>query len=251
MNLSFDDPVGLAVIALGLFFGGILKGATGAGMPVVAVPIIAAVYDARVAVVVLVIPNLVTNVWQAQKYRAHNAAPGFAKRFALFGFLGAALGTALLVRLPVTVLNLTMAAIILGYIGLRLARPGMRLPLDLATRLAPPAGFGGGLLQGLVGLSAPIAVTFGNAVRLDRPVYIFTISLYFTALCVAQLPLLTAFGLFSWQVFALGLAALGPMGLGLPLGDHLGRRMNPKVFDRTILTFLGALALKQLADAIL
>ena len=36
---------------MGLFLGAVLKGATGAGLPIVAIPTIAGFYDVRVAVV--------------------------------------------------------------------------------------------------------------------------------------------------------------------------------------------------------
>lgn len=249
MDISLTDPVGLFAIALGLFLGGILKGATGAGMPVLAVPVIAAFYDVRVAVVVLVVPNLLTNLWQARKFRAQNKEPVFARRFALSGLVGAGIGTAMLVRLPVETLNVLLALIIIGYIGLRLAKPSFRVPMDLAERYAPLAGFSGGILQGTVGLSAPIAVSFANAIRFDRPVFIFTISVFFMALCVAQIPLQILFGLLTWNVALIGVIALAPLFAGLPIGDYLGKRMDPAVFDRTILVMLAFLAVKQLYSA--
>ena len=48
---------------------GILKGATGAGVPIITVPVISAFYDVRIAVVIMVIPNVLTNVHQLYIYR--------------------------------------------------------------------------------------------------------------------------------------------------------------------------------------
>ena len=47
-QISFADPLSLLAIALTVAMGGILKGATGAGAPIIAVPVIAAFYDVRV-----------------------------------------------------------------------------------------------------------------------------------------------------------------------------------------------------------
>lgn len=250
MTISLSDPFGLAAIALGLFLGGILKGATGAGMPVLAVPVIAAFYDVRVAVVVLVIPNLLTNLWQVNKYRRENRHPVFTRRFAVWGFLGAGLGTVMLVKLPLAALNIMLALIILGYVGLRLARPAFRLPMTHAVRFAGIAGFCGGVLQGAVGLSAPIALSFTNAIRFERVVFIFTISVFFAALCLAQIPLQIWFGVLTLDVAMVSAVALVPLFAGLPLGDFLGKRMNDRVFDRAILILLTLLALRQLSAAI-
>jgi len=117
-----------------MFLGGILKGATGAGMPIIAVPVIAAYYDVRLAVIILVIPNLLTNVWQVFKFRAHNLGPAFTRSFAISGFLGAALGTMMLSWVPVDKLNILMALIIFAYIGLKLAHPSFHIPLERAKK---------------------------------------------------------------------------------------------------------------------
>src|SRR3546814_7645556 len=68
------------------------------------------------------------------------------------------------------------------YIACRLARPDWVLDLGIATRLAAPAGFAGGLLQGAAGISAPISITFLNAMRIDRAAFIATISVFFVAM---------------------------------------------------------------------
>lgn len=250
VTVSLTDPWGIAAIALGLFLGGLVKGATGAGMPVLAVPVIAAFYDVRTAVVVLVIPNLMINLAQVHKFRAHNAVPRFCLRFAVAGGVGAAIGTAILISLPGRVLNILLALIILGYVGLRLLKPAFKLPLPLAERWAWAGGLGGGVLQGTVSLSAPIAVTFANAIRLERPVFIFTLSVFFAALCVAQLPFQWLFGLMSTSSTLVGLLAMAPLFAGLPVGDYLGRRMSATVFDRTILALLLVLAARQIMAAL-
>ena len=52
-DISLADPWALFAIALALALGGILKGATGAGMPVIAVPVIASIYGVQLAVYAL------------------------------------------------------------------------------------------------------------------------------------------------------------------------------------------------------
>ena len=86
-------------------------------------------------------------------------------------------------------------------------------------------------MQGALGLSGPISVTFANAVKLERPVFIFTISLFFTAMCLLQVPLHIAYGMMTWQTTTVGLIALIPLILGLSIGEMIGKRMNAIVFD--------------------
>ena len=58
------DPLAIALAALAFACGGILKGAIGAGAPVIAVPILALLYDVPLAVALFTLPNLLSNSWQ-------------------------------------------------------------------------------------------------------------------------------------------------------------------------------------------
>lgn len=113
------DPFALLAIALAMSMGGILKGATGAGAPIIAVPLMTAIYDVRVAVAVMVLPSLLTNIYQTHRYRDHEVVPRFAVTMEIWAALGAASGSLFLVWLSASVLQVFMAVIILAYIFLR------------------------------------------------------------------------------------------------------------------------------------
>ncbi|MEL6516291.1 MAG: sulfite exporter TauE/SafE family protein [Pseudomonadota bacterium] len=245
------DPISYLAIFAALALGGVLKGATGAGVPVIAVPVIAAVVDVRFAVVIMVIVNLLSNVQQLWRFRSHRIDGGFAMRFAVAGAVGALVGTGLLVALPVDVLSGLLAGVVFAYIGLRLARPSFRLAMESAWRWVVPAGVVGGVFQGAAGISAPVSVSFLNAARLERPVFIFTISAFFTGMGLVQLPALLASGLMTLQILGLSFIAILPVLVFMPLGDWLGKRASPEVFDRVILVFLGLLALRLAAQLVL
>ncbi len=246
---------GIGIAELGLLLGalalgGVLKGATGAGVPVVAVPVIAAIFDVRLAVAIMVTPNLVTNIWQMWQFRAHGLSGGFAWRFAAAGGLGAILGTVLLASLPGEVLMLGLAGAVLLYVALRLSKPGLRLALGPARRIVWPIGTAAGMLQGAAGISAPISVSFLNAMRLERPVFIHTISVFFTVMSAAQIPALFAYGLITPAMMGLGAATLLPVAATIPLGAWLARRLSPAAFDRVVLVLLSGLALRLIWDAL-
>ena len=63
------DTVTIIAILVAFALGGILKGATGAGAPIVTIPVIAAFYDVRIAVIIMVVPNLLTNIGQLYQFR--------------------------------------------------------------------------------------------------------------------------------------------------------------------------------------
>lgn len=244
MAYQFDNPLALAVIALALFLGGILKGATGAGTPVAAVPVIAAFFDVRLAVIVMAAPNLVTNLRQLQTYWPHRLGEGFSMKYGVSGALGAIAGTLLLAALPGETLSLMLAIVVLLYIGLRLTRPDWRLQETVARKLVLPVGTVGGVLQGATGISAPISVSFLNAMRLERVVFIPTISIFFSAMALVQVPALIFTGLLTPQLALVSALALVPMLAGMPVGERLARHLSAAAFDRVLLALLSVMALR-------
>lgn len=224
IDVSITDPVALIVIAIGLAMGGILKGATGAGMPVIAVPVIAAFYDIRLAVIIIIIPNFAINLQQLWRYRRDAGSRRVTAQLVVGGMIGAVVGTITLVSLPQTSLMLLMAAIILIYIALRLARPSFQIPLPIAERTAWIAGGLGGILQGALGISSPAAITFLSALKLPRPNFIFSASAFFAAMCIPQAIVATHYGLIDKQIALLGLISIVPLMASVRLGDWIGNR---------------------------
>lgn len=238
------DLTGLILGALGLAFGGFLKGAVGAGAPLVAVPLLALLYDVPMAVAVFTFPSLLSNLWQAWTYRAEQRAPGFAWSFALAGAAGAGLGSVLLARLPGETLMAGLAMIVFLYIGFRLHRPDWVLGRDAARRFVLPVGIVGGIMQGAGGISAPVSITFLNAMRPDRGEFIATISVFFAMMSMVQIPALSALGIMTPERAGLSLLGCLPLFGAMPLGAWAGARLSRQVFDALILWLLAAIALR-------
>jgi uncharacterized membrane protein YfcA len=241
--------VEVAVVALCLAAGGVLKGATGAGAPILAVPAIAAFFDVRFAVVVMLIPNITTNIWQAFRFREHLPDRSFMVPLVVGGMLGIVIGTTALKILQSSTLSLVMALAVLGYVALRLARPHWRLEMDVAKWLALPAGVVAGVLQGAAGLSAPVSITFLNAIQMGRERFIAGISAFFAIFTATQIIAVAANGLIMPGDLWYSLFALLPVSLAMPAGAWLGRRVSAAALDRIILAILSVLAAKLLAEA--
>ncbi|MEO3999521.1 sulfite exporter TauE/SafE family protein [Mesorhizobium sp. CAU 1732] len=244
------DPAQFLLVFICLALGGVLKGATGAGAPILAVPALAAVFDVKLAVVIMMMPNLLTNLWQGWQHRTHRLTGHLGWIFAAAGAAGALAGTFMLAWLPHETLSIIVALAVLGYVMIRLSRPGWTLSRRAGSRLAAPAGLVAGILQGSSGISAPVSITFLNAMRLERHAYIFTISTFFVAMTVVQIPALGYVGILSLPLITLSLAAVVPILAFMPVGAALARRLSPAAFDRAILLLLVGLALKLVYEAV-
>lgn len=226
--------------------GGILKGATGAGAPFLAVPLMAILIDVPFAVAVFLMPNIVSNAWQVWTYRDDFPERRFSWGFAIAGLVGAFVGTFALALFSSGVLTTSVALVVLAYVAFRLANPGWSLTWPQAQRLVLPMGGIGGIFQGAIGLSAPISVTFMSAVGLARAQFIPIMSLYFLCMATMQLPTQVGLGIMTWERFLYSCLAVIPLLLGMPIGEYLGKRFSKAVFDKVILGVLSLLALRLL-----
>lgn len=244
------DPSEAVVVFTGLLLGGILKGAVGAGSPVIGVPVIALFNGVPFAVAVFVLPNLMTNIVQGWQYRRSLFSPRFALAFAASGAVGAAIGSVMLANLASETLMLFVAVAVFGFIGFRVAKPGWTLQTRLANRLVVPVGMVGGVLQGAGGISAPVSVTFLSAMKPGREGFIATISVFFIAMSLVQVPALIGLGILTTERALLSVLAMIPLFAGMPLGAWLARKFSAAVFDRTILALLFVIAVKLAWEAL-
>jgi hypothetical protein len=241
--------VALAVAAIAL--GGVLKGATGAGAPIVAVPILSLLFDVQFAVTVFAVPNLVSNLWQGWAFRRARLPAGFLGAFAGGGAAGVVAGTVILATLSPWLLLLLTAGAVFIYIAFRLMRPDWRLDYPLARVLALPAGVLAGVLQGASGVSAPVSLSFLNAMKLERATFIASVSIFFAVLTAIQMATLIGYGFMTPLRFGIGLGALALIAAFMPVGAFLARVISREVFDRVILALLAVIAVRLAVSALM
>ena len=231
-------------ILVAFSLGGILKGATGAGAPIITIPVIAAFYDVRIAVIIMVIPNLLTNIGQLYQFRKTILPKFFTLSFALGGGVGAFLGTILLVNLSIKILTLSVAFIVIVYIFLKIMVPSWKLNYKKAKKLVFLMGSFGGILQGTAGLSAPISITFLNSMKLERNQFIPTISVYFGVMSIFQMPTLYYYNFLNLEIILISCISTLVLLLFMPLGSWIAKSVSKESFDKITLILLGFIAFR-------
>lgn len=240
----FSDPLIITAILVAFSLGGILKGATGAGAPIITIPVIAAFYDVRIAVIIMVVPNLLTNIGQLYQFRKTILPKFFTLSFALGGGIGAFLGTILLVNLSIKILTLSVAFIVIIYILLKLIVPSWKLTYKKAKKLVFLMGTGGGILQGTAGLSAPISITFLNSMKLERNQFIPTISVYFGVMSIFQMPTLYYYDFLNLEIIIVSFISTLVLLLFMPFGSWIAKSVSKESFDKITLILLGFIAFR-------
>ena len=238
------DTITIIAILIAFALGGILKGATGAGAPIVTIPVIAAFYDVRVAVIIMVIPNLLANIGQIYQFRKTILPSFFTVSFAVGGGIGAFGGTILLAKLSIKILTLSVAFIVIIYIFLKLIVPSWKLIYKKATKLVFILGAAGGVLQGSAGLSAPISITFLNAMKLERNQFIPTISVYFGVMSIFQMPTLYYYDFLNFEIIIASLVSTIVLLSFMPIGSWIAKSVSKEKFDKITLILLAFIAVR-------
>ncbi len=232
----------IIVAAMGV--GAFIKGATGQGLPGIAIPVMATFLGVEAAVVII------TNTWLLWNYREHFGHTRDLPALLLTGTAGAIMGTFLLETLDADALSLILAGMIAVYAIVFFTHPGLRLPPDVTRYTSPPVGLAAGVLQGATGISGPLVSTYLHGYRFDKEVYVLSITTVFQVYAVVQAATLAAVGLYTTNLFALSLLSLVPIMALLPLGARFTNRLSRRTFDYVVLALLLASAAKLVYDAL-
>jgi uncharacterized protein len=240
----------LLFIVAAMFLGAFVKGVSGMGLPLLAVPVMATFLGVEHAVVIMAIPGILTNIWLIWRHRAHLGALGHLWSLLLLGGVGAVVGTYGLAALDPRVLALALVAVIGIYVALALRNEAVRIPQRLAGWLSPPIGVAAGLLQGATGVSGPLLSTYLHALRLPKHVFVVSVSVLFGGFALVQAITLARLGLYSVDRLAQSFLALVPMMIAMPLGARVTDRLSQRAFERFVLAILVVTAAKLLYDAL-
>ncbi len=234
----------LLIIFVALGMGAFSKGATGMGLPLIAVPIMAGSLGAQQAVILITIPNMVSNFWVMWSYRSRfQTVPGLA--FAtVAGSLGVAAGTWFLATSDDRMLTLALAICVGAYLVLLVFGIELRFTGRLGRFLSPFIAVVAGVSQGATGMSSAVVAAWVRAFQLEKEAYIFAASTMFLGLTTMHCLFVGIAGLFGLRGLAQGLIALIPVAIFLPIGMRVTPHISKRWFNRVIVTLIVIMELK-------
>lgn len=236
----------ISIIIIALCLGGFTKGATGMGLPLICVPIITPILGLAHAICLLLVSVMVSNIWQIWSLRSvrKDEKLKFLAPLTITGCFGIVLGTWMLGNLPERALTFGLGVLLLGYFILKVTNPSFIVSAKIGNRLSTLIGLSSGVLQGATGVSAPIGVTFIHAMKLNRDLMVFSISVMFMAFSLVQVPAMYFGGTLKLEWLAQGALALIPLFVFMPIGRAFSKKLSQKAFDRMILAFLVGMGFK-------
>ncbi|WP_119695081.1 sulfite exporter TauE/SafE family protein [Ectopseudomonas oleovorans] len=232
------------LLTLTFLLAGLVKGVTGMGLPTVAMGLLGTAMAPAAAAAILVIPSLLTNLWQLL---AGPAVLSLLRRFwaMMLGIvLGTVGGAALLVRIDPLWSGLALGIALMGYAGYALISPALSIPARAEPWLSPLVGLVTGIITGATGVFVMPAVPYLQALRLDKDELVQALGLSFTVSTLALAAGLLVHG--ALQVDQLGLSSLAilPALAGMWLGQRIRARISARRFRQCFLLFLLLLGLE-------
>ncbi|MBZ9743560.1 sulfite exporter TauE/SafE family protein, partial [Mesorhizobium sp. CO1-1-4] len=222
---------------------GLVKGVVGMGLPTVAMGLLAVTMPPAQAAALLLIPSLVTNLWQLFTGPSFG---GLCKRLwtMMAGVvIGTVAGAGLLTGAHTTIASTGLGTALVLYALVGLAKAGFTTPARHEAWMSPLVGVATGLVTGATGVFVIPAVPYLQSLRLGREDLIQALGLSFTVSTLAL-----GFGLVRTGALASPTAqlagsvlALLPALAGMFVGQALRQKMSVETF-RTVF-FAGLLAL--------
>ena len=225
---------GLVIIAGIFLLAGAVKGVVGLGLPTVSLVLLTLVFDLKSAMAMIIIPSLITNIWQGL---AGGALLILIQRFWLM-FVLTFISIGFAVKL-LHVINIDVLSTFLGLVILIYALYGLTVPKipDLRPKerwISPIAGVVNGIIVGMTGSAVMPGVPYFQSLHLTRDQMIQAMGMLFSISALGLGAAMANEDLLTMNLTTASLAGLVPAFIGMWGGLLLRRRVSQITFRRIL-----------------
>lgn len=238
-------------IALVFTAAGFVKGVVGMGLPTFAMGLLSLAMLPAHAAAILIVPSLVTNLWQLL------AGPNFVallRRLApmmLTLCVGTGIGIGILTGASSSTASAALGAILALYGVVSLVVRRFAVPAKAEPWLSPLVGVLTGVITGATGVFVIPAVPYLGSLDLTKDELIQALGLSFTISTLALAAALALTGHYELTEAGNSLLAVLPALAGMYLGQRVRDKLHPEAFRRWFLAGLTVLGLYMLLRALL
>ena len=237
-------------VAGGVAAGGLVKGATGLGLPLVAVPIMALVVDVPAAVAIMPMPIIAANLWQALRRTDLRATIRRFWPLMMMIPVGSVVGVTVLAAIDPLALGGVLGAIVILFCLVALIRFDWRLPKPAERWLAPVVGLISGTTGGMSSFYGPPNAIYLLTLRLQPQEFICVAGVNHLLGGISLLILLPGYGLLGGVEFLWTALAVAPVLAGVWLGQIFRDRLDAEKFRRAVLIVLLVIGLNLVRRAV-
>ena len=237
-----SDLLPFALLVAGTFlFAGLVKGVVGLGLPTVAMGLLGLAMPPVEAAALLLVPSLVTNVWQLL---AGPRFGGLLRRLwpMMLGVVAGTLaGSGIIAGAAADAATAFLGAALALYGAIGLLKSRLRVPPAAEPWASPLVGAATGLVTGATGVFVIPAVPYLGSLGLERDDLVQALGLSFTVSTLALAAGLALHGALPLAASAASVLAVLPALAGMWFGGWLRARVRPETFR--VCFFVGLLAL--------
>ncbi|AZW11616.1 sulfite exporter TauE/SafE family protein [Bordetella bronchiseptica] len=242
-------PAALALAGAVFLLAGAVKGVVGLGLPTISMALLALLMPPAQAAALLIVPSLVTNLWQAgplaslrrvwRRIAGMQAGVGVGTLGGAWWF-GAPAGAWAAGAL---------GAALLAYAGWGLLGRPPRVPARAQPWLGPLVGALTGLVTAATGVFVVPAVPYLQALGLDKDELVQAMGISFSVSTLALAAGLGLTGHYGGGAAAVSLAMLAPALAGMVCGQRLRHALSPQRFRLCLYASLALLGAYQIVQA--
>ena len=236
--MDLSDPLTLSLIVLSYVLGSIVKGVTGFGAILVAVPLMSILVEPATAVALTGVSVVTSNVWQL--WDSRNA------KFAIEEFW-----KLLIHLLPASVLGAQFLAVIdpriaSGVIGTIVVLFCLTQMFPVRPQISekqrkygdPLIGVTAGLVGGASILTGSVLVAYLMSINLKKDQFVAAIALLYLVNTVPIYVTLSFFDRYDFTTLIISASLVVPAILGLILGRSIRDKISQKRFERVVVGML-------------
>ncbi|MFK5979065.1 MAG: sulfite exporter TauE/SafE family protein [Rhizobiaceae bacterium] len=238
---EFSDIV--VILAVFLFCGAV-KGIVGFGLPVLAIALLSLTFDARIGMVLVLMPAITTNVWQCF---VGNGLIEIMRRIwplLLTAMMAIWIASGYLNVVDGTLLTRLLGLLLMIYALSTLAGVTIELGGNREKWVGPLVGALNGVFTGLTGSLSLPGVLFLNSIDLPRALLRQSMGLLFLVSSTTLMVALYFRGALSIEANLVSALSVIPALIGMMFGEWLGKYLSERLFRRIFLiglTMLGAM----------
>ncbi|KZY43353.1 hypothetical protein A3731_10985 [Roseovarius sp. HI0049] len=233
-------PELLAVACAVALLAGLVKGVVGFAMPMVLISGLSTMVSPDVALGWLILPTLVTNLWQALRQGAGAAWASVRRfrRFLLAGFVLMVFAAQLVTLIPSAVLFLVIGVPMTLYAAFTLSGRPLRLPQPPGPGVEYGAGAVAGFFGGMSGVWAPPTVALLTALDTGKSEQLRVQGVIYGAGSVVLVGAHLTSGVLNADTFRVSALLVPPALLGIWAGFRINDRIDQTAFRRLTLILL-------------
>lgn len=225
----------LPTATVAFVLAGFIKGVLGFGFPIIALVVLTLTLGLLDALALIVVPTLVTNVWQALDGPYIRPVLQRLWLYFVLAIAGILFAAHYLTVFDANLLTSLLGAVLFFFALTRLLDIHISVPRERETLLCLILGPVNGLLTGTTGTFMVPSVLYMQALGFSRDMLVQAMGLYFASSTLALTASLGSNGLISLHDAIASMLALVPSFLGIYVGRWTRKRVDETKFQKIFL----------------